>query len=357
LTLTRRCRTRRIAAGATLVDDNEPFDPIKAGATLVDDKFLDDANATLKKAREGAGLFDSDTDIYRQLKKGASPQERVAADILGQQIRDTFRKKNPGWDNKKIDEAFNSELGFFGGIWDTAKRSAGKFWPQVKSMTAEFLANGIQDIGEQVDDRMRQANGMPEYSEEWAERQRKSFVFTNKKLFGMTDEQAEQAADRQMQSFRTPKQKIAGAKARLEFTSLSGHRVCRVLDRLVMAHGHPQRIVLDNGPEFTGKALNQWACEHRVTLQFIEPGKPVQNAFVESFNGTLRNECLNEHWFISLTDAKQLVEDWRIDYNQNRPHSSLGDQTPAEFAILPSPWGGQTVPINNNPTMESSHNN
>jgi putative transposase len=82
----------------------------------------------------------------------------------------------------------------------------------------------------------------------------------------------------------------------------------------------------------------------------------VQNAFVESFNGTLRNECLNEHWFISLADAKRLVEDWRFDYNHHRPHSSLGDQTPAEFAILHSPWGVQTEPINNNLTTESSHN-
>ena len=138
-------------------------------------------------------------------------------------------------------------------------------------------------------------------------------------------------------------------------TSLSGHRVCRVLDRLVLAHGHPQRIVMDNGPEFTGKALDQWAYEHQVELQFIEPGKPVQNAFVESFNGTLRNECLNEHWFISLADAKRLVEDWRMDYNHHRPHSSLGDKTPVEFAVLHSPRGVQTEPINNNLTTESSH--
>jgi putative transposase len=139
-------------------------------------------------------------------------------------------------------------------------------------------------------------------------------------------------------------------------TSLSGYRVCRVLDRLVLQHGHPQRIVMDNGPEFTGKALDQWAYEQRVELQFIEPDKPVQNAFVESCNGTLRKEGLNEHWFISLAEAKRLVEDWRLDYNHHRPHSSLGDQAPAEFAILRSPWGAQTVPINNNLTTESSHN-
>lgn len=115
-------------------------------------------------------------------------------------------------------------------------------------------------------------------------------------------------------------------------TSLNGVRVTRVLDRLVARHGHPQRIVMDNGPEFTGKALDRWAWEHRVQLSFIEPGKPVQNAFVESFNGTCRNECLNENWFLSLADARAIIENWRIDYNDQRPHSSLGGRTPSEFA-------------------------
>lgn len=115
-------------------------------------------------------------------------------------------------------------------------------------------------------------------------------------------------------------------------TSLNGVRVTRVLDRLVARHGHPQRIVMDNGPEFTGKALDRWAWEHRVHLSFIEPGKPVQNAFVESFNGTCRNECLNENWFLSLADARTIIENWRIDYNDQRPHSSLGGRTPSEFA-------------------------
>lgn len=115
-------------------------------------------------------------------------------------------------------------------------------------------------------------------------------------------------------------------------TSLNGVRVTRVLDRLVARHGHPQRIVMDNGPEFTGKALDRWAWEHRVHLAFIEPGKPVQNAFVESFNGTCRNECLNENWFLSLADARTIIENWRIDYNDQRPHSSLAGRTPSEFA-------------------------
>lgn len=118
-------------------------------------------------------------------------------------------------------------------------------------------------------------------------------------------------------------------------TSLGGWRVARVLDCLVAQRGHPERIVTDNGPEFTGKALDRWAYEHRVKLEFIEPGKPVQNAYVESFNGTCRNECLNEHWFVSLDEARELIEDWRIDYNDNRPHSSLGGQTPSEFANQP----------------------
>jgi putative transposase len=115
-------------------------------------------------------------------------------------------------------------------------------------------------------------------------------------------------------------------------TSLSGVRVARVLDRIVGERGQaPAEIVLDNGPELTSKALDQWAYERGVRLRFIEPGKPVQNAFIESFNGRLRDECLNEHWFLSLPDARRVVEDWRIDYNQHRPHSSLGNLAPEEF--------------------------
>lgn len=115
-------------------------------------------------------------------------------------------------------------------------------------------------------------------------------------------------------------------------SSLSGSRVCRVLDRLVAERGHPKRLLTDNGPEFTSKALDRWGYEHCVELQFIQPGKPVQNAFVESFNGTMRNECLNEHWFLDLDDAKELIEAWRVDYNTERPHSSLDGMTPGEFA-------------------------
>ena len=115
--------------------------------------------------------------------------------------------------------------------------------------------------------------------------------------------------------------------------SLSGHRVCRVLDRLVAQYGRPRRLLTDNGPEFTSKALDRWAYEHCVELQFIQPGKPVQNAFIESFNDTFRNECLNEHWFLDLEDAQEIIEVWRIDYNTQRPHSSLSGKTPEEFAL------------------------
>ena len=115
-------------------------------------------------------------------------------------------------------------------------------------------------------------------------------------------------------------------------TSLGGERVCRALDMLVRSRGKPRRIITDNGPEFTGKALDHWAYRNKVKLEFIQPGKPTQNAFVESFNGKFRNECLNEHWFIGLDEARKLVEEWRHDYNTQRPHSSLGGRTPLEFA-------------------------
>ncbi len=115
-------------------------------------------------------------------------------------------------------------------------------------------------------------------------------------------------------------------------TSLSGVRVARVLNRVITERGQaPEEIVLDNGPELTSKALDQWAYERGVRLCFIEPGKPVQNAYIESFNGRLRDECLNEHWFLSLPHARQIIEEWRIDYNQERPHSSLGNLSPEEF--------------------------
>lgn len=113
-------------------------------------------------------------------------------------------------------------------------------------------------------------------------------------------------------------------------TSLPGSRVVRVLDQLTAVNGGPREIVLDNGPELAGKALDAWAHEHHIHLHFIDPGKPVQNAVIESFNGRLRDECLNQHWFTSLADARVIVEAWRQDYNHERPHSALGYRTPAE---------------------------
>jgi putative transposase len=114
--------------------------------------------------------------------------------------------------------------------------------------------------------------------------------------------------------------------------SLTGERVKRVLERLRIARGLPATIQVDNGPEFTSRVLDQWACDNNVRLQFIEPGKPTQNAFIESFNSRLREECLNEHMFISLDDARRKIEHWRKRYNCERPHSSLGYLSPAEFA-------------------------
>lgn len=114
-------------------------------------------------------------------------------------------------------------------------------------------------------------------------------------------------------------------------SSLSGHRVARVLEQLKYHRGLPEKLLTDNGSEFTGKALDSWAYAERVKQQFIEPGKPVQNCYVESFNGKFRDECLNEHWFMNITDAKTIIEKWRIDYNQDRPHSSLNNLTPLEF--------------------------
>ena len=115
-------------------------------------------------------------------------------------------------------------------------------------------------------------------------------------------------------------------------TSISGERVVRVLDRLVESGKRPKVIVVDNGPEFTSKAVDAWAVRQKVHLHFIDPGRPMQNAYIESFNGRMRDECLNQHWFVSLDQAREIIEGWRTDYNEKRPHGSLGHQTPEEFA-------------------------
>jgi putative transposase len=114
--------------------------------------------------------------------------------------------------------------------------------------------------------------------------------------------------------------------------SLPGARVVRVLERLAGTIGLPSVIVSDNGPEFSGRTLDAWAYRHRIALRFIRPGKPIENAYVESFNGKFRDECLNEHWFLSVAEAQQIIEAWRVDYNTVRPHRSLGQWTPAAYA-------------------------
>jgi putative transposase len=114
--------------------------------------------------------------------------------------------------------------------------------------------------------------------------------------------------------------------------SIGGDRVVRVLDELAGRHGLPEEIVMDNGPEFTGRALFAWSARTGVRLRFIQPGKPIQNAFVESFIGRFRDECLNQHWFGSLAEAARVIEAWRQHYNRERPHSALGYEPPERFA-------------------------
>lgn len=112
---------------------------------------------------------------------------------------------------------------------------------------------------------------------------------------------------------------------------MTGETVSQVLDR-VLDHGQgPRSITVDHGTEFQSRALEDWAYRRGVQLDFIRPGKPVENAFIESFNGRLRDECLNVHQFVSLAEAQAILEAWRTDYNHRRPHSSLGHLTPSEF--------------------------
>jgi Transposase and inactivated derivatives len=114
--------------------------------------------------------------------------------------------------------------------------------------------------------------------------------------------------------------------------AISGHGVARVLDRLAHTRGLPRIIRTDNGKEFCGKAMVAWAHERGVQLRLIQPGKPNQNAYIESFNGRLRDECLNEHWFPSLLHARTAIETWRREYNEERPKEVLGGLTPSAYA-------------------------
>lgn len=114
--------------------------------------------------------------------------------------------------------------------------------------------------------------------------------------------------------------------------SIGGTHLTRILDEVCAKRGKPAIIRTDNGPEFVGKAMLNWSFRMGVQLKLIEPGKPNQNAYVESFNGRLRDECLNEQWFTSLAHAKAVIEDWRREYNEQRPKKSLGGLTPASYA-------------------------
>lgn len=113
---------------------------------------------------------------------------------------------------------------------------------------------------------------------------------------------------------------------------INGQRLTEVLDRLMEERGKVAALRSDNGPEFAGNAMDAWAYERGVKLDFIRPGKPNDNAFVESFNGKFRMECLNDNQFLTLAEAQAIIEAWRKDYNEARPHDSLKGRTPLEFA-------------------------
>lgn len=115
---------------------------------------------------------------------------------------------------------------------------------------------------------------------------------------------------------------------------MTGDDVVRILEEVTQQRDRPKSIRVDNGPEFISKSLDCWAYFNEVQLDFSRPGKPTDNAFIESFNGRFRQECLDQHWFLSLEDAQQRADLWRSDYNEHRPHSSLGNQTPKEFAKI-----------------------
>ena len=132
--------------------------------------------------------------------------------------------------------------------------------------------------------------------------------------------------------------------------ALSGEKVATTLDKVVALRGAPQSITVDNGTEFASKAMDHWAYKNEVHLDFIRPGRPVENGYIESFNGKLRDECLNVEVFFTLADARQKLDCWRRDYNHYRPHSALADRTPAEFAAACSGGkGGDQTALENAP--------
>lgn len=114
--------------------------------------------------------------------------------------------------------------------------------------------------------------------------------------------------------------------------AMGGDHLVRVLEKICASRGYPQIIRSDNAKEFTGKAMLTWAHKHHIKLRLIEPGKPNQNAYIESFNGRFRDECLNEHWFLDLAHARSIIETWRREYNDERPKKKLGGLTPTQYA-------------------------
>ena len=122
------------------------------------------------------------------------------------------------------------------------------------------------------------------------------------------------------------------------------------MNRKRVERGPPDILITDNGSEFTSRAFDAWAYARGVKIRYIQPGKPVQNCYIESFNRTFRDECLNLHWFVSLADARRTIEAWRVDYNRVRPHSSLGYLTPEEFVDVQS-LGGQVLANTVNPVV------
>ena len=138
--------------------------------------------------------------------------------------------------------------------------------------------------------------------------------------------------------------------------ALGGEKVAIALDKVLALRGAPESITVDNGTDFTSKALDLWAYKNSVHLDFIRPGKPVENGYIESFNGKLRNECLNVEIFFTLADARRKLHLWRRDYNHVRPHSSLADRTPAEFAAMCSRGkDGDTTALEDAPRLPLFH--
>ena len=142
-------------------------------------------------------------------------------------------------------------------------------------------------------------------------------------------------------------------------TSISGERVVRVLEELKRQRGLPAQIRSDNGPEFTSRAVDQWVYEQGIRWHYIQPERPMENGYVESFNGRFRDECLNENWFCSLAEARAIIAAWRQDYNHCRPHSALGYRTPEEFAQQAaqpdSGKGGEEAALENATRFPLSH--